>query len=62
MSGTTIEVEVGGPTFGVMHNGDEILEINGGAVTEASISEDLRGSDLAGSTVSITFREKESVG
>ena len=61
LQGTRIEdTLIGGPSFGVLFKGDEILEIDGKAVNSDTILEFLRGSDIPGSKVTISVRRKRA--
>lgn len=58
--GTRIEdTLIGGPSFGILFKGDEIVEIDGELVTCENILDALRGSDIPGSKVNVRVRRKK---
>ena len=61
LRGTRIEdTLIGGPSFGILFKGDEILAIDGDPVTSDSVLDALKGSDIPGSKVDIRVRRKKS--
>jgi hypothetical protein len=61
LRGTRIEdTLIGGPSFGILFKGDEILAIDGDPVTSDSVLDALKGSDIPGSKVDIRVRRKKT--
>jgi C-terminal processing protease CtpA/Prc len=59
LHGTKIESTlIGGPSFGLINKGDQIMKIDGKDVTNDSVLEALRGCDIPGSTVIITVQRQ----
>jgi PDZ domain-containing secreted protein len=62
LHGTKIEgTLIGGPSFGLIFKGDDIVRIDGEDVTSESVLEALRGSDIPGSKVTITVQRQTAV-
>ncbi len=59
LHGTNIEgTLIGGPSFGLIFKGDQIVRIDGKEVTSDSVLEALRGCDIPGSKVTITIQRQ----
>jgi hypothetical protein len=62
LHGTKIEgTLIGGPSFGLIFKGDQIVRIDGKDVTSETVLGALRGCDIPGSTVTITIQRQSPV-
>jgi hypothetical protein len=62
LHGTKIEgTLIGGPSFGLIFKGDQIVRIDGKDVTSETVLGALRGCDIPGSKVTITIQRQNPV-